>query len=42
MTIIKNYHVTLSEKTTADFRFDAWKMILKKKGDVWVHLEKIN
>lgn len=39
--IIKNYQVSLNKKTTPDFRFDPWQLILRKSGDVWINLEKI-
>ncbi|KAG5882773.1 hypothetical protein JTB14_029949 [Gonioctena quinquepunctata] len=41
-TIIKNYEVTLNEKTCDDFQFVSNELILRKKGDVWINLKKIH
>nr|AZR39435.1 cytochrome P450 [Agasicles hygrophila] len=40
-TIIKDYEVSLSDKTTKGFKFVSTELILRKKGDVWLNLKKI-
>lgn len=40
-TMIKNYEVSLSDNTRAGCSFSPWELILRKMGDIWVNLKKI-
>ncbi|CAG9859827.1 unnamed protein product [Phyllotreta striolata] len=42
ITVIKDYKVSLSDKTTQGFQFVSHQLILRKKGDVWLQIQKIN
>ncbi|CAH0560000.1 unnamed protein product [Brassicogethes aeneus] len=41
ISIIKNYNVTLSNRTINPLKFDTRGVILKTKGDVWLNLHRI-
>ncbi|CAH1159593.1 unnamed protein product [Phaedon cochleariae] len=41
VTLIKNFEVSLNKKTTEGFQFEADQLILRKKGDVWLDIKKI-
>ncbi|XP_050508500.1 cytochrome P450 6a8-like [Diabrotica virgifera virgifera] len=41
-TLIKDYEVSLSDKTTKGFKFVSSQLILRKEGDIWVNLKKVN
>lgn len=41
LTIIKNYKVSLADKTKPGMNFDPWELMLSKVGGVWINLKKI-
>lgn len=41
ITTVRNYEITLNEKTTTPFKFVHSELILRKSGDIWVNLKKI-
>ncbi|XP_057660428.1 cytochrome P450 6a2-like [Diorhabda carinulata] len=40
-TLVKDYEVTLSDRTKKGFKFVSSELILRKDGDVWLQLKKI-